>query len=131
MRSAVDLYTPRTYSDEKNANRDTKVWHATRKGSLNDGQIQNPSNPFGIVPLSNFAPRGFGFVHHSMTILYHEVPNPSITIRTFLHRCRTEDRVFLQVTDAAEWRVLRAAARLPGGAAAAEDDAVAQVSRLY
>jgi hypothetical protein len=35
-----------------------------RKGSLNDGQMQNPSNPFGIVPLSNFVPRGFGFVHH-------------------------------------------------------------------
>jgi hypothetical protein len=40
---------------------------------LNDGQIQNPSNPFGIVPLSNFVPRGFGFVHHSIAILYHEV----------------------------------------------------------
>jgi hypothetical protein len=26
------------------------------------------------VPLSNFAPRGFGFVHHSIAILYHEVP---------------------------------------------------------
>jgi hypothetical protein len=25
------------------------------------------------VPLSNFVPRGFGFVHHS-AILYHEVP---------------------------------------------------------
>jgi hypothetical protein len=30
-----------------------------RKGSLNDGQIQNPSNPFGIVPLSNFESEGF------------------------------------------------------------------------
>jgi hypothetical protein len=36
-----------------------------RKWPLNDGQIQNPSKPFGIVPLSNFVPRGFGFVHHS------------------------------------------------------------------
>jgi hypothetical protein len=45
---------------------------------LNDGRIQNPSNPFGIVPLSNFLPRGFGFVHHSIAILYHEVPNPDI-----------------------------------------------------
>jgi hypothetical protein len=54
-----------------------------RKWSLNDGQIQNPSNPFGIVPLSNFAPRGFGFVHHSIAILYHEVPNPNLTIRDF------------------------------------------------
>jgi hypothetical protein len=42
-----------------------------RKGSLNDGQIQNPSNSFGIVPLSNFVPRGVGFVHHSIAILYH------------------------------------------------------------
>jgi hypothetical protein len=37
-----------------------------RKWSLNDGRIQNPSNPFGILPLSNFVPRGFGFVHHSI-----------------------------------------------------------------
>jgi hypothetical protein len=36
---------------------------------LNDGQIQNTSNPLGIVPLSNFVPRGFGFVHHSIAIL--------------------------------------------------------------
>jgi hypothetical protein len=57
-----------------------------RKGSLNDGRIQNPSNPFGIVPLSNFVPRGFGFVHHSRAILYHEVPNPNLTIRNFFHR---------------------------------------------
>jgi hypothetical protein len=54
-----------------------------RKGSLNDGQIQNASNPFGIVPLFNFVPRGFRFVHHSIAILYHEVPNPSLTIRDF------------------------------------------------
>jgi hypothetical protein len=54
-----------------------------RKGSLNDGRIQNPSNPFGIVPLSNFVPRGFGLVHHSIAILYHQVPNPNLTIRTF------------------------------------------------
>jgi hypothetical protein len=42
-----------------------------------------PLQPFGIVPLSNFVPRGFGFVHHSIAILYHEVPNLSITIRNF------------------------------------------------
>jgi hypothetical protein len=35
------------------------------------------------VPLSNFVPRGFGFVHHSIAILYHEVPNPNLTIRHF------------------------------------------------
>ena len=35
------------------------------------------------MPLSNFAPRGFGFVHHSIAILYHQVPNPNITIRDF------------------------------------------------
>jgi hypothetical protein len=28
-------------------------------------------------------PRGLGFVHHSIAILYHEVPNPNITIRNF------------------------------------------------
>ena len=50
---------------------------------MNDGQIQNPSNPLGIVPLSNFVPRGFGFVHHSIAILCHEVPNPNLTIRNF------------------------------------------------
>jgi hypothetical protein len=56
---------------------------ARQKRNLNDGQIQNPSNPFGVVQLSNFALRGFGFVHQSMAILYHEVPNPNITIRNF------------------------------------------------
>jgi hypothetical protein len=40
----------------KVANRDTWVWHGAEHG-LNDGQIQNPSNPFGILPLSNFVPR--------------------------------------------------------------------------
>jgi hypothetical protein len=50
---------------------------------LNDGRIQNPSNPFGIVPLSNFVLGFFGFVHHSMAILDHEVPKPNITIRNF------------------------------------------------
>jgi hypothetical protein len=35
------------------------------------------------VPLSNCVPRGFGFVHHSIAILYHEVPNPNLTIRNF------------------------------------------------
>jgi hypothetical protein len=69
---------------ENVANRDIWVWHgATETRSLNDGRIQNPSNPFGIVPLSNLAPRGFGFVHHSKAILDHEVPNLSITIRNF------------------------------------------------
>jgi hypothetical protein len=47
------------------------------------GQIPNPSNPFGIVPLSNFVPRGFGLVHHSIAILYHQVPTLGITIRNF------------------------------------------------
>jgi hypothetical protein len=45
---------------------------------LNDGRIQNPSNPFGIVPLSNFAPRGFGFVHHSIAILYQKGADPHL-----------------------------------------------------
>jgi hypothetical protein len=35
------------------------------------------------VPLSNFVPRGFGFVHHSIAFLYHQVPNPNLTIRNF------------------------------------------------
>jgi hypothetical protein len=56
---------------------------ARQKMPLNDGQIQNPSARLYIVPLSNFVPRGFGFVHHSIAILYHQVPNLSITIRNF------------------------------------------------
>ena len=35
------------------------------------------------MPLSNFVPRGFGVVHHSIAILDHEVPNPNLTIRNF------------------------------------------------
>jgi hypothetical protein len=46
-------------------------------------ESKKPSNPFGIVPLSNFVPWGFGFVHHSIAILYHQVPNPNLTIRNF------------------------------------------------
>jgi hypothetical protein len=59
---------------------------------LNDGQIQNPSNPIGIVPLYNFVPRGFGFVHHSIAILYHEVPNPNLTIRNFFIAAHLAER---------------------------------------
>ena len=29
-------------------------------------------------------PRGFGFVHLSIAILYHQVPNPNLTIRNSL-----------------------------------------------
>jgi hypothetical protein len=42
------------------------------------------------VPLSNFVPRGFGFVHHSIGILYHEVPNPNLTIRNFFIAVRLQ-----------------------------------------
>jgi hypothetical protein len=50
-------------------------------------------------PLSNFVPRGFGFVHHSIAILYHQVLNPIITIRNF----------FLSLYPAARcWMLLRA-----------------------
>jgi hypothetical protein len=31
----------------------------------------------------NFVLRGFGFVHHSIAILYRAVPNPNLTIRNF------------------------------------------------
>ena len=71
----------------KDANRETNLRFGTarqKKGPLNDGRIQNPSNPFGIVPLSNFVLGEFGFVHHSIAILDHEVPNPNLTIRDVL-----------------------------------------------
>jgi hypothetical protein len=54
---------------------------------LNDGRIQNPSNPFGIVPLSNFVPRGFGFVHHSIAIIYHDAKPLSHDSQLF-DRCK-------------------------------------------
>jgi hypothetical protein len=44
------------------------------------------------VPLSNFVPRGFGFVHHSIAILDHQVPNPNITIRNFFIAVRPPTR---------------------------------------
>ena len=44
------------------------------------------------MPLSNSVPRGFGFVHHSIAILYHQVPNPNLTIRNFLIAVRREQR---------------------------------------
>jgi hypothetical protein len=66
------------YGDGKVANREISLGSAQRdrKGSLNDGRIQNPSNPFGIVPLSNFVPWGFGFVHLSIAIRVHESAKP-------------------------------------------------------
>jgi hypothetical protein len=59
-----------------------------RKRPLDDGQIPNPS---ARLPLSNFVPRGFGFAHHSIAILYHQVPNPNLTIRNFWIRSMTSD----------------------------------------
>jgi hypothetical protein len=44
------------------------------------------------VPLSNFVPRGSGFVHHSIAILYNEVPNLNITIRNFFIAVRRRRR---------------------------------------
>jgi hypothetical protein len=44
------------------------------------------------VPLSNFVPRGFGLVHHSIAILNHQVPNPKFTIRNFLIAVRGGER---------------------------------------
>jgi hypothetical protein len=65
------------------------------------------------VPLSNFAPRGFGFVHHSIAILYHEVPNPNITIRNFLIAVRDCESSRHVVPDAPA-AVLRSPRALPG-----------------
>jgi hypothetical protein len=66
---------------------------------------KKPSNPFGIVPLSNFVQRGFGFVHHSIAILCHEVPNLSITIRNFCIAVQEVLAVwFLAARDACEQR---------------------------
>jgi hypothetical protein len=56
---------------------------ARQKRVLERWTNPKPLQPIGIVPLSNFVPRGFGFVHHSIAIFYHEVPNPNITIRNF------------------------------------------------
>jgi hypothetical protein len=63
---------------------DTKQHQATLfRPTCPPGTSPAAPHPFGIVPLSNFVPRGFGFVHHSIAILYHEVPNPNLTIRNF------------------------------------------------
>jgi hypothetical protein len=69
--AAVARAAPQTrYSDEKvSANRYTKARRG-RNRSLNDGQIQTPSARSTIVPLSNFVQRGFGFVYHSIAILF-------------------------------------------------------------
>jgi hypothetical protein len=47
-------------------------------------ESKTPSTHWDRAAIYNFAPRGFGFVHHSIAILYHEVPNPYLTIRNFL-----------------------------------------------
>ena len=59
------------YSDGKVASRDTRIRRlVTKKRSLNDGHIRNPSNSFGIVPLSNFVLRFWicpSFNSHSLS----------------------------------------------------------------
>jgi hypothetical protein len=60
------------------------------------------------VPLYKFVPRGFEFVHHSIAILYIEVPNPNITIRNFFIAVRGGVE---QVRDGAGWTLLGRAAR--------------------
>jgi hypothetical protein len=45
------------------------------------------------VPLSNFVPRLFGIVHHLIAILYHQVPNPSLTIRNFFIAAGKRERL--------------------------------------
>ena len=52
LEGAASRYHAEGYGDEHVANINLR----DRKGSLNDGQIQNPSNPFGIVPLSRYVP---------------------------------------------------------------------------
>jgi hypothetical protein len=56
------------------------------------------------VPLSNFVLRGFGFIHHSIAILYHQVPNPNITIRHFCIAVRGQVRAYVEaaVSDASQ-----------------------------
>ena len=44
------------------------------------------------MPLSNSALRGFGFVHHSIALLYHQVPNPNLTIRNLCIAVRGQHR---------------------------------------
>jgi hypothetical protein len=73
-----------------------------RNGSLNDGQIQNPSNPFGIVPLYNFLSEGCwicpSFNSHSLS----RSAKPSSLDSQLLHR-------------SAEARGLASGAGLPAG----------------
>jgi hypothetical protein len=45
---------------------------------------KTPPSHLGSCRDLTFVPRSFGFVHHSIAILYHEVPNPNMTIRDFL-----------------------------------------------
>jgi hypothetical protein len=52
---------------------------------------ESKTPPTHLVPLSNFVRRGFGFVHHSIAVLYHEVPNPNLTIRNFFIAVRCWD----------------------------------------
>jgi hypothetical protein len=72
------------YSDGKSGDRDTTVWHgATETGPWmmdKSKTARHDCRPCRYLILC----RGFfGFVHHSIAILYHQVPNLSITIRNF------------------------------------------------
>jgi hypothetical protein len=96
---------------------------------LNDGQIQNPSNPFGIVPLSNFVPRSFGFVHHSTALL-------SITkCQTLISRFATFSSQYAAAAPAADAASTAAAASAsaaasPASTAAAQRVTIREITRV-
>jgi hypothetical protein len=115
--------TPCTsYSDEKVANREIRVWHgATENGPRRMDKSKTPPTHLGSCRYLTL-PRGFGFVHHSRAILYHEVPNPNITIRNFLIAVRARGGVRLvgepggRRGGQAAARDARRAHRVPGAA---------------
>jgi hypothetical protein len=64
---------------------------------MNFGQIQNPSNPFGIVPLSRFVLRGFGFVHHFFCHSLLRSAKPLSHDSQLFHRSTTADGKKLRI----------------------------------
>jgi hypothetical protein len=46
-------------------------------------ESKTPPTHMGSCRYLTWVPRGFGFVHHPIAILYHQVPNANLTIRNF------------------------------------------------
>ena len=82
-------------------------------------ESKSPPTHLGSCRYIPFYRGGFGFVHHSIAILDHEVPNLSLSIRNFCIAAQVRKVSALQRTAEVQW--VAPLASLPSSATAAGD----------